>query len=644
MHGPPHSRPIGAIAAVILAVFVHGVHARSLGIYWDDAVQLMQTFQTANYDKWKFILSNPTASFFRERPADDIAFMISRAAFTFGLDAVYWTLLFLFLLSLVFVTRLARRLCNHEWFVFAAGTTFAFYPLAPLQTTWQATAPYHVSCLLTLGSIFAALWALEAAGGRRGIWLTVAAAAYAASLLTHEVFAFVPPAFVAAHELITNPRSVNSRSRRRTISSIGVFAAVFMLYAAWRTLILPRYGALLYRPEFPNDIAEIAKKVGGAAGVAFVPWPDVAFFLYESRPAATWIACALAAAVATWLLSTYLLRDVSDVRDQPWIHASTLGLAVFAAAVAVFAVSPAPLRTEFGVSHASRANFGVMIGLALALPALLVLAVGWARRAPAGAAAIVLAALLWAGLIGIPGRYSGVLFFQSYQPVVLGRYSQTYALFVLAYLIAVLMAGAAATIFWLRSRRRRLASAGSWQQEPGKGVVSGLILATILAGMVAFGSLVHFQTKQRFAEDWNRQLAMMQAFRQLAPNLSDGTFVIVADDRGYFQPWATHDWVSAYLFAIYGNASVFGNTFEHVLFYRDGIESTYHLEKRWIPPEGKVGYDRVVLFKYAEGTLSALPETEVIAGDGSRLVVKSRTERIQPGMLPTTPIWRYIAH
>ena len=60
VNGHRQTRRIGAVAAVLLALFVHGIQANSLGIYWDDGVQLTRPFQEANYDKGTFILSDPT--------------------------------------------------------------------------------------------------------------------------------------------------------------------------------------------------------------------------------------------------------------------------------------------------------------------------------------------------------------------------------------------------------------------------------------------------------------------------------------------------------------------------------------------------------------------------------------------------------
>ena len=374
-----------------------------------------------------------TVALVGERPAAYLAFMIARAAFSFGLNTLHWTLVGLFVLTVAMVTRLARRLLDQEWFVFAAGTIFAIYPLAPLQTVWPSTVHYQVSCLLALASIFASLRCVEAKGGQRWSGLITAGVAYALSLLTHEAFAFVPPAFLATRLMTAEIQATASAAASRgdgrswrffAMPPLGVFAGVFALYAAWRTQVLPLYGAQVYGPTLAVRPLAFGKTVIDAGVTALLPWPRVIIFLYEARPAATWVACALAVGASTWLLSTLLLRvrsDTQQVDGQYWTRTAFVGLAVFMAAVAVFAVSPVPLRAVFGVDFKSRQNFGVITGLALAVPSLFVLFTRWVRRSPATAVAIVLAGLLWLGLIGWPMTEGvGLLFYRSYRPVFLG--------------------------------------------------------------------------------------------------------------------------------------------------------------------------------------------------------------------------------
>ena len=669
VNGHRQTRRIGAVAAVLLALFVHGIQANSLGIYWDDGVQLTRPFQEANYDKGTFILSDPTFedeisrangvrdNYVRqlggERPGLYLAFMMERAAFTFGLNTVHWTVVGLFVLTVALVTRLARRLLDQEWFVFAVGTIFAIYPLAPLQTFHPPAMGYHLSCLLALASIFASLRYAEAKGGQRWCWLIAAGVAYGLSLLTHEVFAFVPPGFLAAWLMTAEIQAAPSAAASRrdgwsgwffAMPRLGVFAVVFALYAVWRTQVQPLYGVQSYKPTWPFGLSHLVTNVIEAGVTALLPWPRVIFFLYAARPAAIWVACALAVGAATFLISALLLRvrsDTQQVEGQSWTRTAFVGLAVFMAAVAVFAVSPVPLRAVFGVDFHNRGNYGVMTGLALAVPSLLMLFTRWERRSPAPAAATVLAGLLWLGLIGWPETEGvGLLFYRSYNPVFLG-YSITYGLVMIAYGLAV-FGNAATIVLTLQSRRRQSRPTAVRNEGPDVQTASCFVLSAALAAIATLGSLAHFETKAQFTEAWNRQLDMMQALRQLAPGLSNDTFVVVVDDRDYSQPWSSHDNASSYLLALYDNPSVQGNTLNHLHFHPDGVESTHYDDRRWVPPDGRVAYNRLVLFKYAAGTLRALPEIEVTTINGQRLVVKSHPERIRREGSPPARIWRYL--
>ena len=211
----------------------------------------------------------------------------------------------------------------------------------------------------------------------------------------------------------------------------------------------------------------------------------------------------------------------------------------------------------------------------------------------------------------------------------------------IAYGLAVL-GSTAMIVLTLQSRRRRSRPTVGRNERPDVQTASRFVLTAALTAIATLGSLAHFETKKQFTEEWNRQFDMMQALRQLAPGLSDDTFVVVLDDRGYTQPWATHDYVSSYLLAIYDISSVMGNTLENVLFHPDGVESTYYGQRRWVPPDGRVAYNRLVLFKFAAGTLRALPEIEVTTVNGHRLVVKSHPERIRPEGSPPARIWRHL--
>ncbi|MGH7516089.1 MAG: hypothetical protein ACREOC_01285 [Gemmatimonadales bacterium] len=114
--------------------------------------------------------------------------------------------------------------------------------------------------------------------------------------------------------------------------------------------------------------------------------------------------------------------------------------------------------------------------------------------------------------------------------------------------------------------------------------------------------------------------------------------------------------MSVYLLALYDNWSLLGNTTRHLRFHRDGVESTYHgtpgkwfapgdkgvLATATLQPVGRIGYDRVLLFRNDNGLLRAVADTVITAEDGSTLRVRSNPGRIRAGPPPSTRAWRHV--
>ena len=114
-------------------------------------------------------------------------------------------------------------------------------------------------------------------------------------------------------------------------------------------------------------------------------------------------------------------------------------------------------------------------------------------------------------------------------------YSITYGLVMIAYGLAV-FGNAATIVLTLQSRRRQSRPTAVRNEGPDVQTASCFVLSAALAAIATLGSLAHFETKAQFTEAWNRQLDMMQALRQLAPGLSNDTFVVVVDDRDDSRP------------------------------------------------------------------------------------------------------------
>src|SRR5215813_14511973 len=254
------SQIIVLLAPVIIGLFVHGMPVSRLGLYWDDGEQFMQGWQAADGNSIRFILSDTFGYLRTGRPVAHFLLMIHRAAFAFSLSALHWSLVVLLVLNAVVLETIALRIVKEHWFVFAVGIIFVTYPLSPLQTIWPATAPYLWACLLALLTILFSDYGLRATELRRLTWYALAAATYMASLLTHEVFALIPPAFVSLYVLSKNGQNTPEWYHFGQISLykpalwwLSVLLGVFGIYGLWRVLILPMYGA----SQYPSSTMEL---------------------------------------------------------------------------------------------------------------------------------------------------------------------------------------------------------------------------------------------------------------------------------------------------------------------------------------------------------------------------------------------------
>lgn len=132
--------------------------------------------------------------------------------------------------------------------------------------------------------------------------------------------------------------------------------------------------------------------------------------------------------------------------------------------------------------------------------------------------------------------------------------------------------------------------------------------------------------------------------------------MIIFDRRDRRAPFADHYEMSSYVLALYGNWSLLANTTRHLRFYRDGVESTYHgAPGKWfaagdrgvlatarLQPVGRIGYDRVVLFRNDHGRLRTVADSLVTTEDGAEVPVRSNMARIIRAPPPKTRAWQHI--
>jgi hypothetical protein len=550
-------RRIEAAAIILLSLLVHGLQASALGLYWDDAVQLLQPLQGVDHHPAAFVLTDTGYSLRSERPFAFVAFALTRLAFLHGVATVHWVLFGLLTLNALAIAAVARRAVDEQWFGFAAAALFLTYPLAPLQPLWAATVHYHVGCLLMLVSILCLDYGPPGTPGPPRGRTMAGFAAYLAGLTTHEGLALLPPAYFLARWLWAQ-----GDRRRYTRPLLGLTALV-ALAAVWRTAILPLYGDQLYRFS-PDRLApgRLLRNMVQAMVAAFAPWRSTLHFLRRpSSDAAHWAPAAAGAAAIAGVVCLALIGRAGPRESRPYRCAIAAAVAMLAAAGIALAGSPIAIEYAFGLSYGSRGNFVALPGIAVALAAL-------------------------AGALRLPG----------------------------------------------------------------------LVTSAALAGVVFTGSLLHYTVKQAFVREWEAHKARFATLGALAPRLADSSLVIIFDERDRRAPFADHYEMSSYLLALYGNWSLLASTTRHLRFYRDGVEPTYErLPGKWfapgergplptssLQPVGRIGYDRVVLFRNDHGRLRAVADTIVATEDGAPLLLRSNAGRILPGPPPSTRTWRHI--
>ena len=158
--------------------------------------------------------------------------------------------------------------------------------------------------------------------------------------------------------------------------------------------------------------------------------------------------------------------------------------------------------------------------------------------------------------------------------------------------------------------------------------------------MVFGGSLLHFTVKQAFAREWEAHKTRFETLGALAPRLADSSLVIIFDERDRRAPFADHYEMSSYVLALYGNWSLLANTTRHLRFIVDlpggpgtvlapGQRGAIAPER--LQPVGRIGYDRVVLFRNDHGRLRAIADTVVATEDGTAVELHSNVSRILQG-------------
>ena len=668
------SNAVAIFAVVVMGLFLHGLQANQLGLYWDEAEQFMQPLQAANGKTLKYIFWDTYGYLSTERPLAHFLMIIHRAAFAVSLPMLHWSLVALLIANAALLSAVAATISNQGWFIFAVGVVFITYPLAPLQAINPMLLPHLWSSLLALLAILFFVRGLNATDKRdatRSIWWS--SMTYVASILTHEAFVLLPPAFLLAYIAVrgkqpsTQERSTGLRPAAPSTSYFAVFLAVPAIYAVWRALLLPFYGSQVYsisglvlRP------ADLLEKFLLGTWTAFMPWVSAASAMADSNLELKYVFFSLLLFSFAWLvLARLIARSPIEAPGpsiegkpapeyNPWLRASLIGFGLAFAGIGAVALSPASMHLQPGLSHLSRVNFVATAGVALSVTALLACLAHFYKRRRTIASLIAVSSLFCIGFPGFPTD-GNILSHRSSSPVLFDLYSLPYAFVVAGYVLATTLF--ALIPFLHRLRKTRRPATGS-RKEHSDNWLHPHLLAGSVAACVFFGSLFHFSTKNSFISGWEHHKARLKQLQSLVPLVADDTFVVFIDPRGpSVAPYTTHWELSSYLLAIYDNWSVMGNTDKQLRFYRDGIESFYHgMPGTWFPAgvrgpvlthatlvTPRVGYDRVLFLGFDGDTPRIVPSIEVKTEEGEARVIYSNLNRILSGKAVTTATWRHVA-
>ena len=635
----------------MVGLLIYGTDAGKLGLYWDDSSLLLHALHKADGDVMRFILNDASHFLSSERPLAYFAHMLCRAGFAVSLPFAHWISVVFMALNAVVVTIVARRIIDRKWFAFAAGAVFLIYPMAPLQAIWPTLLQYLWASLLMLLAIWSFLRGLETGANKQVRYFVFAAFLYVAGIITHETFILLPPIFVCFYVVSMGGSDRLSwkflgpvRISRSAASCLGLFLIAMAAYTAWREITLPSYGGQLY-PTSSTTLQEppiLTGKFLTGVEIFFVPLDEMIQQLLQSPPAPRYVFLSAILFLAVWAIVVrlrWLENREQEAQIIPWHHAATCGFALAMGGIAILALSPAWIAGVVGTGFYSRVNFVLVMGVALAVPAVIGLLVSPSNRFSPFAG---LSSIVFLFYVGFNSSYLDFaqLYPLSNSAVVLGAYSLKHQLMIFGYLMGVALVILVVSWSSLLSVRQLMKLPisdrlnGLWLH------ISTQFVAGTVACLVLFGSLFHFSIKQEYIAKWNEHKSLLAQLQRLAPALKENTFVVmVRDPNDPVSP--SHYELSSFLVAVYGDRSIKGNTNWQLRFYPDGVKSTYY-GKRVGRDNDRISYDRLLIFVFDGRKLRVLPQIEVTTEDGKPLVVRNHPDRILSGPAVTTVVSRYL--
>ncbi len=367
---------LGAVVAISVAPYVRG-----LGFYIDD-FEVLGRMQRSP-DQSLFGLYHAVRPGTAQRPLQ--AFLLAGLYRLFGWHPLGYHVVNIFLLAIVAALmylvlrelRLPRLVCV------AIPLVYSMLPNYATERFWPDTFQISLSTAFYLLSLYAGLRAVRSSSWAVGVWVAVAVAGIAGSLLSYEI---VFPLFAINLVLVwwagRDPPEEASQTRRFAV--VGLLAIALVAVGILKTTLVAKYGSNGYAFGFYGGIHQIQTLVSGAVRVNFVTYLVAAPYVVGWILLHHFSVVNVIVALAIGLLSfVYLLRigqnDKATSPASTWRALMKVGLVAFVLGYAIFLTTPDFLMRSAGVDN--RINEAATLGIAAMLVGGLGLA---AARVPEG--------------------------------------------------------------------------------------------------------------------------------------------------------------------------------------------------------------------------------------------------------------------
>ena len=344
--------------AISVAPYIKG-----LGFYIDD-FEVLGRMQRSP-DQSLFGLYHAVRPGTAQRPLQ--AFLLAGLYRLFGWHPLGYHVVNIFLLAIVAALmylvlrelRLPRLVCV------AIPLVYSMLPNYATERFWPDTFQISLSTAFYLLSLYAGLRAVRSSSWAVGVWVAVAVAGIAGSLLSYEI---VFPLFAINLVLVwwagRDPAEEASQTRR--VAVVGLLAIALVVVGILKTALVAKYGSNGYAFGFYGGIHQIQTLVSGAIRVNFVTYllasPYVVGWIFLHHFSVVNAIVALAIGLLSFV---YLLRigqnDQATSRSS-WRALVKVGLVAVALGYAIFLTTPDFLMRSAGVDN--RINEAAALGIA----------------------------------------------------------------------------------------------------------------------------------------------------------------------------------------------------------------------------------------------------------------------------------------